>query len=386
MEDKKFLYNFYYEWWKNIDKLIFSIIILLFITGLFFSLVSTSLIASDKLNTNDYLFFFKHLIFFFLGIIVIFFLSKINQNNLFKLSFLFFLLSLFFLILVPIIGIEVKGSKRWIDMHFLPRFQPIELVKPFFVIFLSLILTNQKYKNIYKYSLTFLVTLIITLLLAVQPDIGQTFLIFFSWLVLIFSSGVNIAVLFVLFLILLFAFFYLIFFVSKFEYIKNRLLSFFDTEKGTYNFQSDKALDSIISGGFFGKGIGEGTLKNRVPEAHTDYIISVISEEFGVIAIILILLIFLVLIYSIFKKIYFEKEDKLKLVLVGCTSLILMQAMIHIGVNIRLFPTTGMTLPFISYGGSSIIGISIEFNKKKILIIHEKDFNSLWWYIQRESN
>ena len=359
MEDKKFLYNFYYEWWKNIDKLIFSIIILLFITGLFFSLVSTSLIASDKLNTNDYLFFFKHLIFFFLGIIVIFFLSKINQNNLFKLSFLFFLLSLFFLILVPIIGIEVKGSKRWIDMYFLPRFQPIELVKPFFVIFLSLILTNQKYKNIYKYSLTFLVTLIITLLLAVQPDIGQTFLIFFSWLVLIFSSGVNIAVLFVLFLILLFAFFYLIFFVSKFEYIKNRLLSFFDTEKGTYNFQSDKALDSIISGGFFGKGIGEGTLKNRVPEAHTDYIISVISEEFGVIAIILILLIFLVLIYSIFKKIYFEKEDKLKLVLVGCTSLILMQAMIHIGVNIRLFPTTGMTLPFISYGGSSIIGISI---------------------------
>ena len=359
MEDKKFLYNFYYEWWKNIDKLIFSIIILLFITGLFFSLVSTSLIASDKLNTNDYLFFFKHLIFFFLGIIVIFFLSKINQNNLFNLSFLFFLLSLFFLILVPIIGIEVKGSKRWIDMHFLPRFQPIELVKPFFVIFLSLILTNQKYKNIYKYSLTFLVTLIITLLLAVQPDIGQTFLIFFSWLVLIFSSGVNIAVLFVLFLILLFAFFYLIFFVSKFEYIKNRLLSFFDTEKGTYNFQSDKALDSIISGGFFGKGIGEGTLKNRVPEAHTDYIISVISEEFGVIAIILILLIFLVLIYSIFKKIYFEKEDKLKLVLVGCTSLILMQAMIHIGVNIRLFPTTGMTLPFISYGGSSIIGISI---------------------------
>ena len=289
-------------------------------------------------------------------------------------SFLFFLLSLFFLILVPIIGIEVKGSKRWIDMHFLPRFQPIELVKPFFVIFLSLILTNQKYKNIYKYSLTFLVTLIITLLLAVQPDIGQTFLIFFSFLILIFSSGVNIAVLFVLFLILLFAFFYLIFFVSKFEYIKNRLLSFFDTEKGTYNFQSDKALDSIISGGFFGKGIGEGTLKNRVPEAHTDYIISVISEEFGVIAIILILLIFLVLIYSIFKKIYFEKEDKLKLVLVGCTSLILMQAMIHIGVNIRLFPTTGMTLPFISYGGSSIIGISIMSGV--ILNLTKEDFNN----------
>jgi len=137
------------------------------------------------------------------------------------------------------------------------------------------------------------------------------------------------------------------------------LLSFFDAETGTHNFQSDKALESITSGGFFGKGIGEGTLKNRVPEAHTDYIISVISEEFGVIAIILILLLFLTFIYSIFKKVYLENEEKNKLILVGCASLILMQAMIHIGVNIRLFPTTGMTLPFISYGGSSIISISI---------------------------
>ena len=148
-------------------------------------------------------------------------------------------------------------------------------------------------------------------------------------------------------------------FVPKFEYIKNRILSFLDPASGTYNFQSDKALESITSGGFFGKGIGEGILKNKVPEAHTDYIISVISEEFGVVAIILILFLFLIFIYSIFKKVYLLKEEKSKLVLVGCTSLILMQAMIHIGVNIRLFPTTGMTLPFISYGGSSIISVSI---------------------------
>ena len=202
-------------------------------------------------------------------------------------------------------------------------------------------------------------TLSVALLLAVQPDIGQTLLIFFSWLVLIFTSGINIIFLLVLFFSLVAILMYLIFFVSKFEYIKNRLLSFLDSESGTHNFQSDKALDSIISGGFFGKGIGEGTLKNLVPEAHTDYIISVISEEFGVVAIILILLLSLILIYSIFKKIYFENDEKIKLILVGCASLILMQTMIHIGVNIRLFPTTGMTLPFISYGGSSIVSISI---------------------------
>ncbi len=360
MENKRLLFDLYYEWWKNIDKTIFFLIILLFFTGLFFSLVSTSLIASDKLNTNDYTFFFKHLIFIFLGFIIIFTFSSISQNNLLKFSFLIFLVSLIFLALVPFIGIEVKGSRRWIDLYSLPRFQPIELVKPFLIIFISLILSSKKYSNIYfKYSFSFLITLAITLLLAVQPDIGQTILVFFSWSVLIFASGINVYFLMILFLFLTLIFSYIIFFVPKFQYIKDRISSFFDSEAGTHNFQSDKALDSIISGGFFGKGIGEGTLKNRVPEAHTDYIISVISEEFGVIAIILILLLFLVFIYSVFKKVYFENEERVKLILVGCISLILMQAMIHVGVNIRLFPTTGMTLPFISYGGSSIISISI---------------------------
>ena len=202
-------------------------------------------------------------------------------------------------------------------------------------------------------------TLAVASLLAMQPDIGQTLLVFLSWSILIFVSGINIVFLTILFSSLIFSFLFLIFFIEKFQYIKNRILSFLDPGTGTYNFQSDKAIESIISGGYFGKGVGEGTLKNTVPEAHTDYIISVISEEFGVIAIILILFLFLVLIYSIFKRVYYENEEKVKLILVGSASLIMFQVMIHIGVNIRLFPTTGMTLPFISYGGSSIISISI---------------------------
>ena len=360
MEKNLKIYNLYYEWWKNIDKLIFSLIVLLFIIGLFFSLVSTSLIASDKLNTNDYSFFFKHLIFIFLGIIVIFTFSSINQKKLFKFSFFLFFISLFFLFLVPLIGVEVKGSQRWIDFYLLPRFQPIEIVKPFLIVSISLILSSEKYSNLYlKYFLTLTITLIVVLFLVLQPDLGQTLLVLLSWSVLIFTSGVSIVFLLILFLISIIAISYLVIFVPKFGYIKNRLLSFFDKEMGTYNFQSDKAIESIISGSFFGKGIGEGTLKNRVPEAHTDYIISVISEEFGVIAIILILLLFLIFIYSVFKKVYFENEERVKLILVGCMSLILMQVIIHIGVNIRLFPTTGMTLPYISYGGSSIISVSI---------------------------
>ena len=354
------IHNLYYEWWKNIDKFIFSLIILLFVTGLFFSLLSTSLLVSDKLDTNDYAFFFKHLSFVFLGLVIIFMISSINEEKLFKISPIIFIFSLAFLSLVPIIGIEVNSAQRWLDFNILPRFQPIELVKPFLIILISLILSNEKYTNIYfKYLVSFLITLVIGLLLAAQPDIGQTLLVFFSWSVLIFISGINVIFLVISCLVLSVALYFSINLIPKFAYIKNRILSFFNTETGTHNAQSEKAIDSITSGGFFGKGIGEGTLKNRVPEAHTDYIISVISEEFGVIAIILILLMFLVLIYSVFKKINLENKERTKLVLVGCVSLILLQAMIHIGVNIRLFPTTGMTLPFISYGGSSIISISI---------------------------
>ena len=360
MKIKKTIFNLYYEWWKNIDKFLFFLIILLFIIGLFFSLVSTSLLASDKLETNDYTFFFKHLTFVILGLIVIFILSSINEEKLVKISPMIFILSLFSLMLVPIIGVEVNSAQRWIDLYMLPRFQPIELVKPFLIILISLILTNEKYNNVYlKYFFSFLLTLPIALLLAAQPDIGQTLLILFSWSVLIFISGINIIFLITSSLIIFMTLYLSINFIPKFEYIKSRILSFFNTETGTHNAQSEKAIDSITSGGFFGKGIGEGTLKNRVPEAHTDYIISVISEEFGVIAIILILLLFLTFIYSVFKKVYLAQDERTKLILVGCVSLILVQAMIHIGVNIRLFPTTGMTLPFISYGGSSIISISI---------------------------
>jgi len=360
MQSDSFLFKFYYQWWKNIDKSIFFLITLLFTIGLFFSLVSTSLIASDKLDTNSYFFFFKHLIYIFIGIFIIFIFSSIKTDLMFKYSLVLFFVALISLFLVPVIGIEVKGSKRWIDLFFLPRFQPIEVLKPFLIIMLSTILCSSKNSNLYlKYLLSVILILIISSLLMMQPDIGQTLLVVFSWAVLIFTSGINILFLFG-FSIFAFSFLaYLIVYVPKFDYIQSRIFSFFIRDTGTHNFQSDKAIDSITSGGFFGKGIGEGTLKNQVPEAHTDYIISVISEEFGVVAIILILLLFLMFIYMVFKKINYEKSDKIKLVLIGCISLILMQATIHVGVNIRLLPTTGMTLPFLSYGGSSIISISI---------------------------
>ena len=354
------LNTIYYNWWKNIDKTIFLLIIFLFSLGLFFSLVSTSLIASDKLDTNNYFFFFKHLAYIFIGLLTLVFFSFLSEKNLFRISIYFFFITLFFLFLVPIFGTEVKGSKRWLNLFFLPQFQPIELLKPFIIIFVATILCSEKNYNIYiKYLLTIIAIIPTGLLLIIQPDIGQTLLVFLSWAILVFISGINL-----LFILLFISFsiitlLYVVFFIPKFIYIKSRILSFFNPDGGTHNFQSDKAIEAISSGGFFGKGIGEGTLKTRVPEAHTDYIVSVISEEFGVITIILLLILFLFFIYSVFKKIYLEKNEKIKLVLTGVISLIIFQALIHLGVNIRLFPTTGMTLPFLSYGGSSIVGVSI---------------------------
>ena len=354
------LNSMYYNWWKNIDKTIFLLIIFLFSLGLFFSLVSTSLIASDKLDTNNYFFFFKHLTYIFIGLATLVFFSSLSEKNLFRISIYLFFVTLFLLFLVPIFGTEVKGSKRWLNFFFLPQFQPIELLKPFIIIFVATILCSEKNYNIYiKYLLTIIAIIPTCLLLIMQPDIGQTLLVFLSWAIIVFVSGINLLFILIFISFAILTLLYVVFFIPKFIYIKSRILSFFNPDAGTHNFQSDKAIEAISSGGFFGKGIGEGTLKTRVPEAHTDYIVSVISEEFGVIVIILLLILFLFFVYSVFKKIYLEKSEKIKLVLTGVISLIIFQALIHLGVNIRLFPTTGMTLPFLSYGGSSILGVSI---------------------------
>jgi len=222
-----------------------------------------------------------------------------------------------------------------------------------------LILSKSAKENLYyKYFLSSLILIPVVLALISQPDIGQTILIILTWLSLIFVSGVSFIFFFLFFLSLGFIVTYLIVFVSKFEYIKIRLLSFLNPGSGNSS-QSEKASEAIINGGFFGKGIGEGKLNSKIPEAHTDYIVSVISEEFGIIVVFLMMLIYLTLAFQIIKKINYEKDNLIKLVLVGCISLILIQTFIHIGVNIRMIPTTGMTLPFISSGGSSIISTSI---------------------------
>ena len=352
--------SFLAKWWRNVDKQILFLFALLLLLGLFFSFSSTTSVMSDKMNKQTYFFFIKHLIFVSISLFLIFAISLQEKDKLIKyLPFLFFI-SILILALVPIFGVEIKGSKRWVDLPIFPIFQPVELVKPLFIIFVAKIIVLSEKTNIYrKYLYSFLVLFLIIIFLVNQPDLGQTLLLILTWITMIFVSGFNMVILSILGLVFVSTIALLIFlFPEKFGYVFLRINTFFDPKAGD-NFQSQKALEAIKQGGLTGQGMGEGILKDKVPEAHTDYIIAVISEEFGAIFVLFIVIIFLFIGYKVLNKVFSGNDEFLKLALVGLVSLLIIQTFIHIGVNTRLFPTTGMTLPFLSYGGSSLIGSSI---------------------------
>ena len=347
------------NYWRNIDKNILISFLLLFILGLFFSFSSTSSLAGERLNKDYYFFFSKHFIFtiFSLGIMII--ISVIDTSLLKKIIIPLFLISLICLFLVPFVGVEVKGAKRWLDLHFF-RLQPIELLKPFFILTTVKVLTEEKIKNNnLKYLLSFLLLSFVIILLIYQPDLGQSILLIGCWLAIVFISGINLFFIFGFVTIFLTSISSLLFFLpEKFGYITMRLLSFFDPGK-VDQFQSTSALDAIKLGGLKGRGMGEGVLKDSVPEAHTDYIISIISEEYGSILSSMIILIFLYIAFRIIKNCINQEDQLIKFSLCGLASLLIFQTFIHVGVNTNLIPTTGMTLPFLSYGGSSLIGSAI---------------------------
>ena len=348
------------KWWRNIDRQILFLFVFLLLLGLFFSFSSTSSVVGEKMNKETYFFFIRHLIFVSISLFLLIVISIQEKNKLIKFLLFLFLISILLLFLVPVFGVEIKGSKRWLDFPLLPIFQPVELVKPLFIIFVAkIIILNEKINVYRRYLYSFLVLLLIVLFLINQPDLGQTLLLTLTWITMIFVSGFNMFILSILGLVFVSIIGLLIFFFpGKFGYVFLRIKTFIDPKMGD-NFQSQKALDAIKQGGLTGQGMGEGILKDKVPEAHTDYIVAVISEEFGAIFVLFIVIIFLFIGYKVLNKVFSERDEFLKLALVGLVSLLVIQTFIHIGVNTRLLPTTGMTLPFLSYGGSSLIGSSI---------------------------
>ena len=352
--------SFVAKWWRNIDKQILFLFIFLLLLGLFFSFSSTSSVVGEKMNKETYFFFIKHLVFVSISLFLLITISIQEKNKLTKFLLLLFFISIIFLFLTLIVGVEVKGSKRWMEVDPFPRFQPVELVKPLFIIFIAKVIALNKKVNLYRrYLFSFLVLLLIVIILINQPDLGQTLLLASTWITMIFVSGFNMTILLILGLVFISIISFLIFFFpEKFGYIFFRIKTFIDPKAGD-DFQSQKALQAIKQGGLTGQGMGEGVLKDEVPEAHSDYIIAVISEEFGAIFVLFIVILFLFIAYKVLNKVFSEQDEFLKLALVGLVSLLIIQMFVHIGVNIRLLPTTGMTLPFLSYGGSSLMGSSI---------------------------
>ena len=360
------------NYWKKIDKTIFLSFLLLFILGIFFSFASTSSLAGERLNKEYYFFFSKHLTFSICSIFLMILISYLQLDFLKKILIPIFLVLLITLFLVLFFGVEVKGSKRWLDLFFF-RFQPIEFLKPFFIVIIAKILSKENLITTNtSYFFSFLCLIIPCAILLNQPDVGQTILLVLSWATIVFVSGIKLIYIFSLFGIAFFSIVSLLFILpDKFAYVFKRLEVFFDPSKGD-SIQSDKAIEAIKEGGLTGQGMGEGILKYRVPEAHTDYIISVIAEEFGSIISILLVCIFLYIAFRVIKFALQEEDKFIKISLCGLTSLLIFQTFIHVGVNSSLLPTTGMTLPFLSYGGSSMFGsamlagIVINLTKKKI--------------------
>ncbi len=346
-------------YWRSIDKKILLCFSILFFLGLFFSFSSTSSLAGERLNKDYYFFFTKHLIFSILAISIMIMISIIRTELLIRSVVPLFIISFIFLALVPIFGVEVKGAKRWLDLYFL-RLQPIEILKPFFILITVKILTLKRFGNSHvKYFFSFTILISVIILLIDQPDLGQSILLIGSWIATVFVSGVNLILVLIFFSIFLISLSSLLFFLpEKFGYITNRLMTFFDSSQGD-KFQSSSALDAIKLGGLTGQGMGEGILKDSVPEAHTDYVIAVISEEYGSIVSIIILIIFLYISFRIIKNCFNQDNQFIKISLSGLATLLIFQTFIHAGVNTNLLPTTGMTLPFLSYGGSSLIGSAI---------------------------
>ncbi len=348
--------NFFNKWWISIDKVIlFLIVITLFLGNIFTALASP--IVASRIGANPYIFIIKNLAFSLIGLCIILFCSALDEKKIIDISYICFVILIILLIVVLIIGSQNKGAKRWIRL-FGFSLQPSEIIKPFFIIIISHILSRFKRIDNSHIYLSLIVYFILIILLAFQPDIGMLILISSVFFSALFLIGVKLKYFVWLALASLFTLTALYFIFPHFHdriytYISSVFLG------GEKSYQVAKSLSAFASGGLLGKGPFEGAIKNHIPDAHTDFIFSVIGEEFGAIVCILVLMIFFFISFRFMLK-SVPEFDLFRYLAINCLSLVfLFQSIINIGVSINLLPTKGMTLPLISYGGSSMIGISI---------------------------
>ena len=376
MENEK-LNIFLYNWWRSIDRSIFITTIFLLLIGCIISFGATPSIAT-KYNLEPNYFVKKHFIFAPFTLFFIFFVSLFSKLGIKRLFLLTFLISIFFIFYSFLIGIENKGSIRWVSF-FGYSFQPSEFLKVSFIIICAWIFSSKNYfKIVNNQIISFFLYLFISSLILSQPDFSMFVIISIVYFSQLFISGLKWK--WVLSFILFFSFIFLAayFFMSN---VKNRIDNFlFSTGD---NYQISKSIDAIKEGGLIGKGPGLGTVKENLPDSHTDFIFSVIAEEFGLITCLFIISVFAYLIFKIFKRIKGENYLFVIICVSGLAIQLGSQIFINIGSTIGFITTTGTTLPFISYGGSSMISTALNLgvilaltrvNYKDNMSPNEKEF------------
>ena len=345
-------------WFWELDRVLLSLMMVLIAIGLL-AVAAASPAAAQRLSSSttqlsSLYFFYRQLMWVLLGVPLMLLVSMYPREQARRFAVYGFCVFFVLLALVPLLGREVNGSQRWIGSGF-AGLQPSEFLKPFFAVMLAWIISwRLKDPSLPVLALTSIATGLVCFFLLLQPDLGQTILFMGTWFALMMVAGVPASRLWflviggVLFILLAYNFY---------PVATQRIDAWiFGTEGLTHD---KMALATLTNGGFIGLGPGLGIKKYSLPEGQTDYIFSVIGEEFGLLACMVIALLYFAILVRIIIRLLDEKDQFVVMAVAGLGAQFCGQAMINIAVNLGVFPSKGMTLPFISYGGSSILALSI---------------------------
>lgn len=339
------------RWWRTIDKWTMSCILLLFGIGLLLGLASSPPLAS-KNGLEPFHYVSRQAFFGGVAMMVMLAMSMMTPQMVRRVAVVGFLVSFIALMGLPLFGTDFgKGAVRWYSLGF-ASFQPSEFLKPGFVVMAAwLMAAGLEIGGPPGRMYSFVLTVSICLMLALQPDFGQACLVLFSWGVMYFVAGAPMMILLVLAALVVLAgsFAY-----ANSEHFARRIDGFLSPDVDPTT-QLGYATNAIREGGFFGVGVGEGQVKWSLPDAHTDFIIAVAAEEYGLICVIAIIVLYSIVVVRSLMRLMKERDPFIRLAGTGLACAFGVQAMINMGVAVRLLPAKGMTLPFVSYGGSSLI-------------------------------
>lgn len=339
------------RWWRTIDKWSISCVLVLFGIGLLLGLAASPPLA-ERNGLSAFHYVERQLVFGTMAMITMFAFTLMSPQMVRRAAVVGFVFAFVALLLLPVFGTDYgKGATRWFSLGF-GSIQPSEFLKPGFVVFAGwMIAASNEIAGPPGKTYSFGITIIVVLLLVLQPDFGQACLILFVWGVMYFVSGAPFTVLAGIASLTVAggAFAY-----QNSEHFARRIDGFLSAEVDS-NTQLGYAANAIREGGFFGVGVGEGTVKWSLPDAHTDFIIAVAAEEYGLLLVLTIIILYATIVLRSFFRLIRERDPFIRLAGTGLACTFAVQAMINMSVAVRLLPAKGMTLPFVSYGGSSLV-------------------------------